>query len=158
MRLETSRFGAIEVDAGAIITFTQPIIGFNEYRRFVIVPGPEGSFVTWLQSVDNGQLAFLLMNPQGVIADYRVELRPDDLTELAAKALADLSIYTLLVVPQDQTQIRTNLKAPILINVQQQLGKQIILERSDYPIQYFLGTARRSAEGSQEAAHARSDT
>ena len=69
----------------------------------------------------------------------------------------DLDLYTLLVVPQDQTQVRTNLKAPILINQKQRLGKQVVLERSDYPIQYFLGQARQPSEKSKEATHARSD-
>lgn len=157
MRLETSRFGTIEVEADAIVTFTQPIIGFNEYRRFAIVPGPEGSIVTWLQSVDNGELAFLLMNPVGVVPDYVVQVGPSDLAELAAGSMNDLDLYTLLVVPQDQTQVRTNLKAPILINQKQRLGKQVVLERSDYPIQYFLGQARQPSEKSKEATHARSD-
>ena len=41
MRLETTRFGEIEIDEQSTITFTQPIIGFQEYRRFVVIPGPE---------------------------------------------------------------------------------------------------------------------
>ena len=60
--------------------------------------------------------------------------------------------------PPDRTQVRTNLKAPILINPRQRLGKQTILDRSKYPIQYFLSQAQGGdREDSQEVKHARSN-
>ncbi|HPN14197.1 MAG TPA: hypothetical protein PLA65_19220 [Spirochaetota bacterium] len=40
MQLETARFGSLEVAPDAVITFTQPILGFQDYRRFVVLPGP----------------------------------------------------------------------------------------------------------------------
>ena len=145
MQVETSRFGTIEVDPDSIITFTQPILGFQEYRRFVLLPGPS-VFLRWLQSTDSGDLAFILLEPRTVVPDYRVELTEDDLTELAATAVADLEVFTLVVVPQDPSRIRTNLKAPVLINLKHRLGKQVILDHTDYPIQHFL------AQPSQPAA------
>lgn len=39
MPLETTRFGPIEFDDSAVLTFTQPIIGFHQFRRFVLLPG-----------------------------------------------------------------------------------------------------------------------
>jgi len=156
MQLETTRFGAIEIEDSAVITLTQPIIGFEENRRFVILPGPEGSPVQWLQSTDRGDLAFLIMDPRAVVPDYHVDLNSHDLAELAASGVEELNVYTLVVVPQDKTQVRTNLRAPLIINPKQRLGKQTILERSDYPIQFFLARDRQAPEAS-EVAHARSD-
>ncbi len=146
MQLDTTRFGTIAVDDSAVITFTQPIIGFQELRRFVILPGPSGSMVSWLQSVDSGSLAFLVMDPRQVVPDYRVDPGPNELAELAATTVADLDIYTLVVVPHDRTQVRTNLKAPIIINAKHRLGKQMVLDRTDYPIQYPLAQARQVSE------------
>ena len=158
MDLATTRFGAIAIDPETVITFTQPIIGFQEYRRFVLLPGPPDSAVCWLQSVDSGELAFLLMDPLRAVPDYVVNVPPHDLTELGASALEELKVFTLLVVPQDRTKIRTNLKAPILIHEKQRLGKQVVMERSDYPIQFFLAQAQSGQGQSQkETRHARSD-
>ncbi len=150
MRLETTRFGAIEIDEGAIITFTQPIIGFQEYRRYVLLPGPDGSAVTWLQSTDSGELAFILMDPRQIMAEYVCRLGEHELSELAVSTEDELDLYTTVVVPADATKIRTNLKAPILINPKQLLAKQTILEKSNYPVQFFLAQAQQEAAERQE--------
>lgn len=157
MQLETTRFGAIEVNNEETLVFTQPIIGFPEFRHFVLLPGPKDSGVTWLQSTDAGELAFLLMNPVQVAPDYHVAISQDELAELAATSVAGLEVYTLLVIPADPKQVRTNLKAPILINRKQRLAKQTVLERSDYPIQFFFAQAGKETAERQEVSHARSD-
>lgn len=150
MRLETTRFGAIEIDEGAIITFTQPIIGFQEYRRYVLLPGPEGSAVTWLQSTDSGELAFILMDPRQIMPEYTCHLSEHELSELAASTADELDLYTMVVVPGDASKIRTNLKAPIVINLKHRLAKQTILEKSNYPVQFFLAQAQQEAVERQE--------
>jgi len=157
MRLETTRFGALEIDGESVLTLTQPIIGFPHLRRFVLLPGPPGSSVKWLQSTEAGDVAFLLMDPRAVIHSYAVDLRDEELAELAVKSPTELEVYTLLVVPADPAQIRTNLKAPLLINPVQRLGKQTILDRKDYPIQHFLVPGGQKADTPEEAAHARTD-
>jgi flagellar assembly factor FliW len=157
MQLKTTRFGDLDIPDASIITFTQPIIGFQEYRRFVLLPGPADSAVTWLQSTESGELAFLLMNPRDVVPDYRVPLGQHELSELAVGNIAELDIYTILVVSEDVSKVRTNLKAPILVNPKQRLGKQTVLERSDYPIQFFLAKARDAANAPEEVSNARAD-
>ncbi len=123
------------------------------------LPGPPDSFVSWLQSVDTGELAFLLMNPSQVVPDYTVAVSQHDLTELAASDLDELEVYTLVVVPEDPAKVRTNLKAPILLNPKHRLGKQVVLDKSDYPIQYFLAQGKKSGAGAsqREVSNARSD-
>ena len=155
MRLETTRFGAIDIDDESIITFTRPIIGFQEYRRFTVLPGPESSGVVWLQSTESGELAFIMMDPRTIIADYTVKLSEHELSELAVASTDDLDIYTLVVVPADQKNVRTNLKAPVLINPKHRLGKQMILDKSDYPVQYFLGQHKEGEESPEEVSNAR---
>jgi flagellar assembly factor FliW len=154
VQLETSRFGAIEVDAGEVLTFTQPIIGFQEFRRFVLLRGAGPHEVSWLQSVDAGDLAFIVMDPRAVVADYAVHLSASELSELAVQAPSELEVYTLVVVPPDDaTAIRTNLKAPILINPRQRLAKQSVLENSQYAVRFLLS----GASPRPEVSHARAD-
>lgn len=157
MQLSTTRFGDVDIPDASIITFTQPIIGFQEYRRFVLLPGPADSAVTWLQSTESGELAFLLMDPRDVMPDYRVQVGQHELAELAVSSASELEVYTILVVTGDVSQVRTNLKAPVLINPGQRLGKQTVLERSDYPIQFFLAKARDETAAPEEVRHARTD-
>ncbi len=157
MQLSTTRFGNVEVADDSVVTFTQPIIGFQEFRRFVLLPGPEDSAVVWLQSTESADLAFLLMNPKDVVPDYRAKLGQHELAELAVTSADELDIYTILVVSDDVSKVRTNLKAPVLLNIKQRLGKQTVLERSDYPIQFFLAQARKAAASPEEVSNARTD-
>lgn len=157
MQLETTRFGPIDIDPDAVITFTQPIIGFQEFRRFVVLPGPENSALKWLQSTESGELAFILFNPFTAVPDYTVALGHSELTELAVSSVDELDIFTLLVVPQDRAQVRTNLKAPVLINPKSRLGKQTILEKSDYPIRHFINQPQPGERTSQEVPNARTN-
>jgi flagellar assembly factor FliW len=157
MKLATSRFGEIAVEADDVITLTQPIIGFQEFRRFVLLPGPEDSAVEWLQSVENGDLAFLVMDPRQVLPEYEVSLGRHELSELAISDASELAVYTLVVVPDDPRKVRTNLKAPIVINLKHRLGKQTVLDHSDYPIQYYLAQSRPASESPEEVSNARTD-
>lgn len=152
MQLETSRFGVLTVDDNAIVTFTQPIIGFQEFRRFVLLDGPKDRHIYWLQSTEAGDLAFILMDPRTAVPNYAVKLGKFELTELAVTSEDELEIYTLLVVPRDGQGVRTNLRAPILINRKLRLGKQTVLEKSDYPIRYELTQSRPTTEGEAQAA------
>jgi len=159
MRLETTRFGMLDIDEQSVLTFTQPILGFQDYRRFVLLPGPPGGELKWLQSTDDGALAFILMDPRQVVPDYQVTLKNSEVRELAVDSADDLEVYTLVVVPADRAQIRTNLRAPILVNPKQRLAKQAILEQSDYPVQYLLAQSDGGTQDSnQEVSHARSDS
>ncbi|MFO7976398.1 MAG: flagellar assembly protein FliW [Candidatus Hydrogenedentota bacterium] len=156
MHLETSRFGTIDIDPDAIITFTQPILGFQDYRRFVLMPGPS-AYLKWLQSTEAGELAFILMDPSVVMADYTIEIRPGELSELAVTSVKELDVYTLVVVPEDKAKVRTNLRAPILVNPRRRLAKQTLLDHSDYPIQHFLAQPQEGQGSAREASNARSN-
>ncbi|MCX5757059.1 MAG: flagellar assembly protein FliW, partial [Candidatus Hydrogenedentes bacterium] len=114
--------------------------------------------VKWLQSVERGDVAFILMDPRMVYPGYEVDLQPDAMAELAIDSVTELDVYSVVVVPADHSQVRTNLKAPIIVNPVQRLAKQAILERRDYPIQFFLARPREESEGPKEVAHARADT
>jgi len=157
MEVQTTRFGATKIDDNAVLTFTQPIIGFREFRRFVLLPGPTDGAIVWLQSTESAELAFILMDPTGVMPEYTVKLAEHELAELAVSTVDDLEIYTIVVVPDDRSKVRTNLKAPILINKDRQLAKQTILDKTDYPVQFFLEQAQQGMEEPKEASNARSD-
>ncbi len=157
MELETTRFGKIEVDPESVLLFTQPVIGFAQYREYVLIPADESGGLVWLQCTERGDLAFLLMDPSGVIPDYDPELRRDELQELEASSPEDVDVYTILVVASDPAQIRTNLKAPVLVNPSRRLARQTILEREDYPLRFYLVQAQNAGDEHKEVENARSD-
>jgi flagellar assembly factor FliW len=98
------------------------------------------------------------MDPRTVVPDYGFKLGQHELDELAVESESELEAYTLVVVPSDASKIRTNLKAPVLINRAQRLAKQTILEQSNYPVRFELRQAQAGARQPQEVSHARTDS
>ena len=92
----------------------------------------------WLQSVDNGALAFVLVDPLLFKPDYKVEIGPEDAEDLGLKnggnAAQIMAIVNIPTRGEDgkPTEITANLLGPIVINVQKRLAKQVVLYDGQY--------------------------
>ncbi|MFQ5963011.1 MAG: flagellar assembly protein FliW [Candidatus Scalinduaceae bacterium] len=138
MFLKTRLFGKIEIKEKEIIKFTEPIIGFDDNKRYILMEKGSIFPTFWLQSVDDPRLAFPIMSPFYIKEDYFIELHNHDIKDIQLKDVNDISILTLLVVPQDISLMRTNLRAPILYNPIKKLAKQIVLQEEKYPIHFYI--------------------
>jgi len=83
MKIQSKRFGPQEIDENQIIEFSEGIIGFKQFKQYVILPEPNFDIFVWLQSLQNPQLAFVLMNPLLIRPDYTLRLTPNEQKELA---------------------------------------------------------------------------
>lgn len=138
MRVQTSRFGEIEVDEANVVTFSAGIIGFPSMTRYVLRDHDRDMPFQWLQSLDNGDLAFIVMNPTLVTMDYRVALGPQEIADLGSSNADDLTLWVILTVPSpDPNRITANLQGPIIINTKTHYGKQLVL-REEHPTRYPL--------------------
>ena len=129
MKIQTSRFGTLEVDVEKIITFVQPFLGFPESTRFILHPhGPESPCM-WLQSLDNPNLAFVVIHPALILAGYEPQISLHVKKELEADSGNELDVLVILTIPRDNpTAVTANLLGPVLINVNKRLAKQILLD------------------------------
>lgn len=62
-KVNTLRFGEIEVDEGKIVHFADGIPAFEEEHEFLIIPYDEESPYVFLQSMATPELAFLMTMP-----------------------------------------------------------------------------------------------
>ena len=79
VKIESTRFGTIEVPEDTILTFPSGMIGFGDLHRYSIVKQREDSVFLWLQSVDDGALAFPIVLPWVFYWDYEVQLSDEDM-------------------------------------------------------------------------------
>lgn len=138
-KVDTVRFGTIEIDETKIVHFAQGIPAFEDEHEFVIIPYDEKSPFVFLQSLATPDLAFLMTIPYVFFKDYEFEI--DDATEqqLGFKGPDDVIVYALLTIPQGSIEDMTaNLMAPILINQKTMAAKQIVLEKSAYTTKHRL--------------------
>lgn len=139
MKIQTTRFGEIDIEEGRIFKFALPIIGFNELTDFVIVDINKDNFFKWLQSVEDPALAFPIVSIFSMNIDYSVDI-PDNVVEtLKIKNVESLLVMNIASIPQNDPQSTTiNLLAPIIFNIEEQLAGQVILSGSGYDISFPL--------------------
>ena len=147
MKLDTTRFGEIDIDENLIFDFVEPIVGYDEFRKFVLIEHKPNSIFKWLQSVEEPSLAFPVGLPAVFGLEYEYEI-PDEKAEIlglsSAESLISLNIVT---IPNNMPEKSTiNLLAPIIINAANKKGMQLILQGSDFSVRQPLFTDKNAKE------------
>ncbi len=138
MKINTTRFGELEVDKKDIIEFAEGLLGFENLTKFFVVDPGDQTLILWLQSVDNAQTAFPIIEPKIFQPNYMVKLLPVELNSLSLENLSNASVYTVLTIPQNVTEMSANLKAPIIINNKTKAARQIVLQDSKLEVRYKM--------------------
>lgn len=141
MKINTARYGEIEIDPARIISVNDGIIGFPNYRRYIFLPFLEGSPFELFQALDQPDLAFVVMNPFVFKADYQFDLGDQDIADLQVAGKEEIQIRVIVTIPHDPREMTANLQAPLIINEPRLLAKQIILHDSEYTTKHkvFMG-------------------
>lgn len=138
MKIKTTRFGELEVDKKDIIEFTEGLLGFESLKKFFIVDPGDQTLILWLQSIDDAGTAFPIIEPKIFQPNYMVKLLPVELNSLALENLQNASVYTVLTIPQNVTEMSANLKAPIIINNKTKMARQIVLQDSKLEVRFKM--------------------
>ncbi len=135
MKIDTSRFGSLEINDNDTICFRNGILGFPQHKEYAILPSDDGP-LEWLQCVTHPDLAFVVCNPLVFKPDYTVPVSPDELDELGLKNIEDGIVLVIIVVPENPHDMTANLLGPLLINRQNKKAKQLILTNTEYSTKY----------------------
>jgi flagellar assembly factor FliW len=156
-KFQTKHFGEISYDPERIITFQHGIPGFPDSKRYLLMSEDENEdMFFWLQSVDDGEVAFTLMDVYKVLPDYDPQVEQDELLELGELNDMPLLIYNIVVIPDYIRHMRVNLCAPVVMNLNTGLGKQVICTNEDYSIRFMIfeeleRAKKKKAAGNQNA-------
>jgi len=135
---DTNHFGTVTIDEAQILTFEQGIPGFEDLRRWALFHLEDCSELDWLQAVDEPAVALLLADPDRLFANYDVKVEPEELEPLALSEAArygDTPPVVMRVVLRrdaDSDGFVANLRAPILFNLENRKGMQLVLNQSFY--------------------------
>ncbi len=138
MKCHSTRFGSFEVSDVSIVTFPSGLLGFPEQQRYVILDHDTEAPFKWLQSVEEPDLAFVILDPAVFHPAYRVDVPADALTEIRDEERADLALVVILTIPsEDSGRITANLRGPLIISHKTKRGKQLVLSE-DFPTRFPL--------------------
>ncbi|WP_028593794.1 flagellar assembly protein FliW [Paenibacillus assamensis] len=139
MEVQSTRLGVLEVDSSDIIRFEEGILGFSEYKEYVWLQAVGFKMeIDLLQSVDDADLTFIVINPFKYEPEYGFELSTIWKDKLMIESDQQVGVRTIMTIRGGE-RMTTNLKAPLVINITTQQAAQIVLEGVPYDVQHPIG-------------------
>jgi len=130
MRIETSRFGPVDVDETRQMTFAKGILGFPDYTRYVLLETDQDSSFWWLQSTEAPDLAFVVTDPTLFVPTYRVPVKQEQMEEMDLSSIDAAQVF--VIVNKHGRTLTGNLQGPLIVNVSQRTGVQLVLSDRRY--------------------------
>lgn len=141
MEIMTRDFGKVEVDESDIISFNSGLPGFEDLKDFVLLPLVEESPFIIMQAVEDPDVAFVTVEPGNLIQDYEFEISDKAEKKLKIESISNLLILNIITLKDKIDKSTANLSAPIVINLEEKLGQQVILDDQRYQVRYKIFAA-----------------
>jgi flagellar assembly factor FliW len=139
LEIRTTRYGemeTIQVSEDAVLGFPDGIPSFERHRRFALIEDAKLAPFCWLQSLHDPLVGFLVIEPGLLIADYAFDISDPDAELLGLDDSSDARVLSILVVPENVRAMTANLQAPVIVNPQKRIAKQVILTDERFPLRY----------------------
>jgi flagellar assembly factor FliW len=124
MQIQTSRFGSVEIDADDIFLFPRGLFAFEACRHWVLLADTHSEHLGWLQCATEPAVALPVVSPRRYLPEYKVHVARSQLAPLEFSQFDQA--YVLSILSKEDGQWTLNLKAPLVINFDRRLGRQLI--------------------------------
>jgi len=152
MKVDTKAFGVIDIDEKSKVKFPQGLFGFEDFTNYVLFEDTEHEPFYWLQSLDEKEIAFILISPFLFRKDYEANISDDELASIGIKVKENIVIFVIVTIPQDGGAMTANLQGPIIINKDNMTGTQAILSELKWKTKHDIMAELTS--GSSESSRA----
>ena len=135
MRYDTKYFGKVEAEEKDLITFDQPMFGFENNTKYLFMMDEslDGSFI-WLQSAEDPDLCFVLANPCLLGTEYDPKFS-ENISDIIGRGTYEM--WLVMVISNDFSQSTVNLKSPVIVNLDERRAAQMISE-DNFSMKYKL--------------------
>lgn len=120
------------------ILFEKGIPGFEDYKFFNVNTIKDNEKFYSIVSKEDGNIGFISISPFEIKNDYEIDLDDELVKELDIKEEKDVLVLCLITLGKTLKDSTANLKAPIIINIKNNRGKQLILQDDKYKIKQPL--------------------
>ena len=147
MKIETKFLGEVEIEENDILTFEYGLPGFPDKQKFTILPIDAELPLAFLQSTEEKSLSFVVAYPFAFKKDYVFDISDEDKLDLQIEKEEEILVYSIVTLKETFQDSTLNLLAPVILNVNKKLGKQIVLQDSvtyslRFPIQALEGSVK----------------
>ncbi|MGY5346098.1 flagellar assembly protein FliW [Paenibacillus glucanolyticus] len=141
VQVNTKRFGKLQVNEEEVVSFVSPILGFSENEQFILILEEERGAFQFLQSTEDENLTFIIVDPFLFISDYEFHLSESWLEKLQIVGNEQIDVRVIVTV-RSKNDITCNLRAPIVFNKLNRLAAQVILDQGEYSTRHSLIPSR----------------
>ena len=138
MRVETTRFGTLEVDESSLVRMPRGPLGFEDQKEFCLIQHRPDMPFRWLQSTTDPALAFVVVDPADYFVGYEIEISDLDAELLQLTCAEDSLVLVIVTVGKEGETVTANLAAPVVVNSKTLVGMQIVLQDGRYLTQHLL--------------------
>ncbi len=128
-KIKTAQFGELEVEEQYIFRFEEGVLGFENLKEFVLISEEDSDPFKWLISVDEPAVGFPLISPWHIDVEYN----PGKKFNLEKQVL-----FVVITLGDESGAITANMKAPIVLNIENQTGEQVILPKDKYSTTHLI--------------------
>ena len=133
MEIKSIILGTVEVEEKAVYRFERGLYGLEEHQCFALIIPDRTMPFAYLQAVEEPGVCLLLADPFQFNRKYEFDLAQSELELLQAAGPESIEVWATVTTPGETLESATmNLLAPIVLNVQKQLGCQVVLHDSGY--------------------------
>ncbi len=125
MRVQTTRFGTVEVSDDRILSFPAGLLGFSSFTSFALLQPDQDAVFYWLQSTDSPELAFVVTDPALWCEEYEATVRQDHMDILDLNGVEDARVF--VIVNKYDDSLTANIQGPLVVNLRNRRGMQIVL-------------------------------
>ncbi|WP_139491161.1 flagellar assembly protein FliW [Brevibacillus dissolubilis] len=127
-------FKSIELEK---LYFEEGVPGFSNLQFFQLLQEEPDSPFFVLQSIEEQTVSFWVINPFSFFREYEFDLPEQAKSALRMKEDSNIGVVNMATLRADN-QITVNLKAPIIINMDNRMAKQVILHDEKFDIRQPL--------------------
>jgi flagellar assembly factor FliW len=139
LKIETRKFGEIEIDDNKSLVMPEGLPGFPGFERFALLEDPKSAPFCWFQSLEEPNLALVVMNPLIFKPDYKIDLE-GFVASRGWKDIGEDDLLTYVVIniseKENNNRITANLMGPIIINLKNNEAIQVAVSDSAYSHQH----------------------
>ncbi|MCB1176752.1 MAG: flagellar assembly protein FliW [Leptospiraceae bacterium] len=148
IEIDSKPFGKISIDESQILSFPAGILGFEDFTKFALIEEADDSVFKWLQSLDQVDLAFILIQPELFLSDYKPIIPKTELESIGLTSVDDSLKMVIVSIPGDDISSMTaNLQGPIIINKSTHVGRQFISRDESHSVRKkILESTNKAAE------------
>lgn len=112
----------------SVVKLPLGLMGFTDIKELELVYSQEELPFMHLQQTEANGLEFLVIEPYGLIPDYKVEISDQDIEFLEIKKPEDVLLLNIVTIAgEEKRKVLVNLVGPIIVNRKTQRGKQVVI-------------------------------